>query len=105
MPKPVGRLSDAIPKPPEKGVGNIYEIKKRDLSKPLILMSDKLENLLPYIEKMPENAAKIAKKYFPGAVTLVVKKSNLTPDYITNALPTVGIRVPNHKEFQKFYLH
>lgn len=84
----------------EKGVDKIYEIKHRDRSKPLILMSDDLKNLLPYIEPLSEAGKKIAEKYFPGAVTIVTKKSSLTPDYLTNSMQTVGIRVPNHKGFQ-----
>lgn len=84
----------------KEGIDNIYEIKKRDRSKPLILMSDSLKNLLPYVKKLPLKAEEIAKKYFPGAVTLIVKKSSLTPDYVTNNMDTVGIRVPAHKGFQ-----
>ena len=85
----------------EKGVDNIYEIKNRDRSKPLILMSNDIKNLLPYIEILPEKAKLIAEKYFPGAVTLILPKSDLTPDFITNSMPTVGIRVPNHSGFMK----
>ena len=85
----------------QKGIENIYEIKHRDHSKPLILMSDDIKNLLPYIEQLPEIGEKIVKKYFPGAVTIVTKKSALTPDYITNSMPTVGIRVPDHKGFKE----
>ena len=84
----------------EKGVDKIYEIKHRDRSKPLILMSDDIKNLLQYIEPLNETGKKIAEKYFPGAVTIVTKKSSLTPDYVTNSMPTVGIRVPNHKGFK-----
>lgn len=85
----------------EKGVNNIYEIKNRDKSKPLILMSNEINNLLPYIDELPSKAKKIIQNFFPGAVTLVVQKSDLTPDYITNSMNTVGIRVPNHKGFMK----
>ena len=84
----------------EKGIDNIYEIKNRDRSKPLILMSNDIKNLLPYVKPLPEKAKLIAEKFLPGAVTIVVEKSELTPDYITNNMPTVGIRVPNHKGFQ-----
>lgn len=84
----------------ETGVDSIYEIKNRDREKPLILMSNDIKNLLPYVNSLPSNALRIAEKYFPGAVTLVVKKSDLTKDYITNSKDTVGIRVPNHKGFQ-----
>ncbi|HBG49898.1 MAG TPA: threonylcarbamoyl-AMP synthase [Cyanobacteria bacterium UBA9971] len=79
----------------QKAVEKIYSIKSRDAGKPLILLGKNLESLLPYIEKLPENALKIAKKYFPGAVTLVVKKSSLTPDFVTADFDTVGIRVPD----------
>ena len=85
----------------KKGIDNIYEIKNRDRSKPLILMSDKLENLLPYVEEMPPKAKEIAQKFFPGAITIIVKKSDITPDFVTNSMDTVGIRVPNHKGFQE----
>ena len=83
------------------GIHNIYEIKNRDRSKPLILMSDKLENLLPYTENLPQKAKEIAEKYFPGAITIIVKKSSKTPDYVTNSMDTIGLRVPNHKGFQE----
>ena len=83
------------------GIDNIYEIKNRDRSKPLILMSDKLENLLPYTENLPQKAKEIAEKYFPGAITIIVKKSSKTPDYVTNSMDTIGLRVPNHKGFQE----
>jgi len=73
----------------------IYSIKSRDKGKPLILLGKDLESLLPYIEKLSETAQKIAKKYFPGAVTLVVKKSSLTPDFVTTGFETVGIRIPD----------
>ena len=83
------------------GIDNIYEIKNRDRSKPLILMSDQLENLLPYTENLPQKAKEIAEKYFPGAITIIVKKSSKTPDYVTNSMDTIGLRVPNHKGFQE----
>jgi len=79
----------------QKAVEKIYSIKSRDAGKPLILLGKNLESLLPYIEKLPENARKIAEKYFPDAVTLVVKKSALAPDFVTADFDTVGIRVPD----------
>ncbi len=85
----------------EKGVDKIYEIKGRDRSKPLILMSDKTENLLPYVENLSENAKILASKYFPGALTIVAEKSDKTPLYITSGKNTVGIRVPNNEFFKQ----
>lgn len=82
-------------------VEKIYKIKHREARKPLILMAESLEKLLPYVEDMPEKALELAQKHFPGALTLVLKKSDLTPDYVVSGGNTVGIRVPNNKTFQK----
>lgn len=85
----------------EKAVQKIYEIKKREAQKPLILMSNEVYNLLNYIEPLSKQASKLIKKYFPGALTLVVKKSKNTPDYITSGMDTVGIRIPDNVVFKR----
>ena len=83
----------------KKAVKRIYEIKHRDSKKPLILMSNDIEPLRKYVKPLTEKAEGLIKKYFAGALTLVVEKSELTPDYITSGLNTVGIRVPDNKVF------
>lgn len=84
-----------------KGVDKIYEIKGRDRSKPLILMSDNINNLFPYLDKISDMTKHLADKYFPGALTIVAKKSDKTPAFVSAGLDTVGIRVPDNKFFQK----
>ena len=83
----------------KKAIEKIYEIKGRDKSKPLILMSNKEEHLFTYIKDVPESAKDLMKKYFPGALTLVLEKNDNTPYEITSNKNTVGIRVPNNKLF------
>lgn len=84
----------------EKAVKKIYEIKHRESKKPLILMSNEIYNLFDYVEQpINKQAQIIIKKYFPGALTLILNKSEKTPDYITSGLDTVGIRIPNNKTF------
>lgn len=85
----------------KKGVEKIYELKHRDTSKPLILMSDSVKNLLPYVQNVSDKANDYIEKFFPGALTLVLEKSELTPDYVTSGKTTVGIRVPKNEIFQK----
>ena len=85
----------------KKGVDKIYELKNRDTSKPLILMSDKIENLTPYVKEIPSKAQELIDDYFPGALTLVLNKSKKTPDYITSNKDTVGIRIPNNEFFKQ----
>lgn len=85
----------------EKSVKKIYEIKKREVKKPLILMSNEIENILPYVKSLNENAKELIKKYFPGALTLVLEKADKTPNYITSGFNTVGIRVPDNAVFKE----
>lgn len=85
----------------QEGVKKIYEIKKRESQKPLILMSNNIENLKPYVKEVPNKAEELIKKHFPGALTLVLEKSERTPDYITSGFDTVGIRVPNNEVFKE----
>ena len=85
----------------KKAVEKIYEIKHRDTKKPLILMSDSDKYLRKYVKPLSILANELIKKHFPGALTLVVNKSDNVPDYITSGLETVGIRVPNNKTFAK----
>jgi len=85
----------------EIAVKKIYELKKRDAKKPLILMSNEVENLLPYVKPIQRNAEELIEKHFPGALTLVLEKSQTTSDYITSGFDTVGIRVPNHQVFKE----
>lgn len=86
----------------EKAVKKIYDIKHRDGKKPLILMSNEFYNLVDYLKQPINKEAQILiKKYFPGALTLVLEKSEKTPDYITSGLSTVGVRIPNNETFAK----
>ena len=85
----------------EKAVRKIYEIKKREAQKPLILMSNEVYNLLDYVKPISKIGCRLIKKYFPGALTIVTEKSDKTPDYITSNMQTVGIRVPDNEVFKE----
>ena len=86
----------------EKAVQRIYEIKNREAKKPLILMSDDIYPLFDYVKQpIEKQAQRLIKDHFPGALTLVVEKSENTPDFITSNMNTVGIRVPNNETFAK----
>lgn len=84
----------------KKAVQRIYEIKHRDEKKPLILMSNDIYPLLKYVKEIPKFGHILIKKHFPGALTIVLEKSDNTPDYITSGMATVGIRVPNNDVFK-----
>lgn len=85
----------------KNAVEKIYEIKKRDSKKPLILMSDDFFNLEKYIKNVPNYAYNLIEKYLPGGLTLIFEKSDLCPDYIVSGGNTVGIRIPDSEDFRK----
>lgn len=85
----------------ESAVKKIYEIKKREAQKPLILMSNDIYPLLDYVKPISKIGQILIKRYFPGALTIVTDKNENTPDYITSSMPTVGIRVPDNEVFRE----
>lgn len=86
----------------EKAVRRIYEIKHREAKKPLILMSYDIYPLLDYLKQpIEKEAQRLIKKHFPGALTVVLEKSDNTPDFMTSSMPTVGIRVPANETFSE----
>ncbi len=79
-------------------IKKIYEIKKRDEKKPLILMSYDFEPLKKYIKEIPSYALELIEKYLPGGLTLIFKKTELVSNEITKT-DMIGIRIPNSPDF------
>lgn len=80
----------------EKAVARIYEVKNRPHNSPLpLLLADK-SDLLKIALIVPEIAWRLAERFWPGSLTLVVKKSSLVPDRITAGGDTVAVRIPDH---------
>ena len=74
----------------------IYEIKKRDRDKPLILMGSEYKQLIDYVhESAKEDYENIASKYWPGALTMVVPASEKQTTNLTSNDLTLGLRIPN----------
>ncbi len=82
----------------EVAIQKIYDIKKRDLKKPLILMSYSFEPLKKYVKDIPNYAFGLIEKYLPGGLTLILKKTDLCSNHITS-FDTVGIRIPDSLDF------
>lgn len=76
-------------------VAQIFEIKNRPHFDPLIVHIADLKDLEKFAE-VNDLALKLAKKFWPGPLTLVLKKKNNIPDLVTSGLPTVAVRMPNH---------
>ncbi len=78
----------------------IFAAKERAQDKPLILMADNSQDIWPYVTGTPEELVcwqKIAEKYWPGALTLVLPANEKVPSQMNPLDPTtIGVRVPNH---------
>jgi L-threonylcarbamoyladenylate synthase len=77
-------------------VEKIYTLKNRPRNNPLIVHVKDLEATLPLITEFPKPLQQLAKKYWPGPLTVLLKKSKLVPDSITAGSDFVAIRVPAH---------
>ena len=74
----------------------IYEFKKRDRNKPLILMGSKYKQLIDYVhESAREDFEKIASKYWPGALTMIIPASEQQNELLTSKDHTLGLRIPD----------
>ena len=80
----------------------IYEFKKRDINKPLILMGANREQLINYVhDSAREDYENIAAKYWPGALTMVIPSSKKNNPILTSSDFTLGLRIPNSYMAQK----
>ncbi|APZ46043.1 threonylcarbamoyl-AMP synthase [Polaribacter reichenbachii] len=80
----------------EKAIKSIFETKKRPFFNPLIVHIPSADQLETIVSEVPEKAKILADKFWPGSMTLVLKKHESIPDLITAGKNTVAVRVPNH---------
>ena len=77
-------------------VARIYSVKGRPEDHPLIVHIADTSHLDQWAREIPEYAIALAREFWPGPMTLVLKRSDLAKDFITGSQETVGIRVPAH---------
>lgn len=75
-------------------VAKIFEAKERPSFDPLIIHIASLSQLEQLVAKPDDNVYKLAQKFWPGPLTMVLPKSHIVPDIVTSGLQTVGIRMP-----------
>ena len=80
----------------EKAIKAIFETKKRPFFNPLIVHIPSIDQLSSIVDYIPEKAQLLADAFWPGPITLVLKKKAIIPDLITGGKDTVAVRVPNH---------
>ena len=77
-------------------VARIYEVKGRPSDHPLIVHIGDLKYLDQWISEMPEFAIDLARAFWPGPMTLILKRSELAKDFITGGQDSIGVRVPDN---------
>jgi len=77
-------------------VARIYAAKGRPTDHPLIVHVGSIDALGDWAADVPAYAISLARDFWPGPMTLIVKRSELAGDFVTGGQDTVGIRVPNH---------
>ncbi|WP_158839323.1 L-threonylcarbamoyladenylate synthase [Polaribacter sp. L3A8] len=80
----------------EKAIKSIFSTKKRPFFNPLIVHIPSVDSLEGIVTHIPEKAKLLAAAFWPGSMTLVLKKDKNIPDLITAGKDTVAVRVPNH---------
>lgn len=80
----------------ELAVARIYKVKGRPSNHPLIVHIADLKHLGQWISEIPEYAIELAREFWPGPMTLILKRSALAKDFITGNQDTVGIRIPDN---------
>lgn len=77
-------------------VTKIFIAKNRPQFNPLIVHCATAEQALSYAQNIPEEARELAEKYWPGPLTLILRKKDIIPDIVTAGHEWVGLRVPQH---------
>lgn len=90
-----GILASAIS---EDAIRKVYEVKRRDFSKPCIILVSSIEMLKKYVISINELEEKLIKRFWPGKLTIIFKKNDNVSNILTANKDTVGIRLPLNKD-------
>lgn len=77
-------------------VTKIFQVKDRPHFDPLIVHVANFESAKSLVEEIPPQAKLLARKFWPGPITILLKRKSIIPDLVTAGLNTVGIRCPDH---------
>jgi len=81
----------------EEAVLRVYKVKKRELNKPLSILVSKENELHELVKEIPECAKALIKKFWPGALTLILPASDKLSSSLTAGSETIGVRIPDNK--------
>lgn len=79
-----------------KAVARIFAAKGRPMDNPLIVHISEFDQIYPLVQSVPEAAGRLAERFWPGPLTIILPKSGIIPDEVSAGLPTVAVRFPSH---------
>jgi len=79
-----------------KAVARLYAVKRRPLDHPVIVHFASAQDAFTWAREVPEQARLLARHFWPGPLTLILKRSDRAKDFVTGAQDNVGLRVPSH---------
>lgn len=79
-----------------EAVARIYSVKGRPADHPLIVHLADMQDIADWSDDIPDYAIDLARSFWPGPMTIILKRSELAKDFITGGQETVGLRVPDH---------
>jgi L-threonylcarbamoyladenylate synthase len=80
----------------EKAIARLYAVKRRPVDHPVIVHFASADDAFSWAAAVPPPARELAKKFWPGPLTLILKRSARAKDFVTGGQDTVGLRVPSH---------
>src|SRR5690625_1760695 len=78
----------------ESAVKRLYEVKKRQLNKPISLLVNNIDMINQVAKDITDLEYTLMKEFFPGPLTIILQKRDIVSDIVTANLDTVGIRMP-----------
>jgi L-threonylcarbamoyladenylate synthase len=79
-----------------EAVARLYAAKGRPVDHPVIVHFATADGAFAFAREIPDEARKLAARFWPGPLTMVLKRSPLAKDFVTGGQDTVGLRVPSH---------
>ena len=81
----------------EAAINRIYRLKNRPTNKPINALVSSEDQLKMIVESIPYDARSIIEKFWPGPLTIILKKKTEVSDKVTSCLNTIGVRMPNNR--------
>ena len=85
----------------QKAVARLYVVKRRPSEHPVIVHFSSPDQAFAWAREVPPTAEMLADKFWPGPLTLILKRSERAKDFVTGGQDTVGLRVPSHPVAQE----